>query len=383
MLDVRNTSPPAPYLVRVPAAPRQSPHHALGCHQKFAHARVRTDVLRVMPTTLLLRQSDFCRHSHRLVLTTAIPSSVTDSKQINSRHYTSTGFQAGGERNSYVARAQLREKSLIDGGHITALSHTFPRRFEDIVPTTSQAYRDLRARGPFHIVNIDACGSIAAPRANHTTRLIDAVYRVVELQLEIMTGRWLLFVSADARPNSIAEETLTGFCDAIFANAASNEDFHILATPLLDPNEADIRAAAMAAAAAPGTAFLQLFSLGLAKWLLHLAHPKQWDIRTHHPYCYSTMPGEDETPSMACLAFEFIPPPPGIQDRFRVARANPAPNPEYEDTSIRAVNKIRDIANADSRIRADEPLRTRMTQSLRTWLEEAGYDRNVLQALGA
>ena len=296
---------------------------------------------------------------------------------------TSTGFQAGGERNSYVARAQLREKSLIDGGHITALSHTFPRRFEDIVPTTSQAYRDLRARGPFHIVNIDACGSIAAPRANHTTRLIDAVYRVVELQLEIMTGRWLLFVSADARPNSIAEETLTGFCDAIFANAASNEDFQILATPLLDPNEADIRAAAMAAAAAPGTAFLQLFSLGLAKWLLHLAHPKQWDIRTHHPYCYSTMPGEDETPSMACLAFEFIPPPPGIQDRFRVARANPAPNPEYEDTSIRAVNKIRDIANADSRIRADEPLRTRMTQSLRTWLEEAGYDRNVLQALGA
>ena len=296
---------------------------------------------------------------------------------------TSTGFQSGGERNTHVARAQLREKSLIDGGHITGLSHTFPRRFEEIVPTTSQAYRDLRARGPFHIVNIDACGSIAAPRASHTTRLIDAVYRVVELQLEIMTGRWLLFVSADARPNSIAEETLRGFCDAIFANADTNEAFRNVAVPLLDPHEADIRAAVTTAAARPGTAFLQLFSLGLAKWLLHLAHPKLWDIRTHHPYCYSTMPGEEKTPSMACLAFEFLPPAPGLPDRFRVARANPAPNPEHEDTSIRAVNKIGGMANADSRIEADEPLRTRMTQSLRACLEEAGYDRNVLQALGA
>ena len=214
---------------------------------------------------------------------------------------TSIGFQSGGEGNPHVARAQLREKSLIDAGHITNRSHTFPRRFEDITHTNSQAYRELRARGPFHIVNIDACGSIAAPGADHANRLIDAVYRVVELQLETMNGRWLLFVTADVRPDSIAKQTLDGLCDAIFENADANEDFRNRAAPLLDPAEHDVRIAARNASERVGATFLQLFSLGLAKWFLDLARLKDWDMHTHHPYCYSTMPGGDATPSMACF----------------------------------------------------------------------------------
>ena len=295
---------------------------------------------------------------------------------------TSTGFQSGGEDNAYVARAQLREKSLIDAGHITSHSHTFARRFEDIIHRRGQAYRDLRRRGPFHIVNIDACGSIAPPGADHANRLIDALYRILELQFELMTGRWLLFVTADVRPDSIAQQTLDRLCNAIFANADANEDFRTRATPFLNPEEVDIRAAVKTASARVGTTFLQLFSLGLAKWLLDLAKGKRWDMKTHHPYCYSTMPTHDDTPSMACLAFEFVPPPAGLQDRFRIARAKPAPDPHPEDTSIRAADKIRDMANADSRITADEPLRTRMTENLRRWLEEAGYEAAALEALG-
>ena len=295
---------------------------------------------------------------------------------------TSTGFQSGGEDNSYVARAQLREKSLIDAGHITSRSHTFARRFEDITHTSGQAYRDLRRRGPFHIVNIDACGSIARPRAGHANRLIDALHRILELQFELMTGRWLLFVTADVRPDSIAQQTLDRLCDAIFANAAENEDFRNLATPLLNPQEIDIRAAVKTASARAGTAFLQLFSLGLAKWLLDLAKGKSWDMKTHHPYCYSTMPAGDDTPSMACLAFEFFPPPAGLQDRFGISRATPVPNAPLENTSIRAANKIRGMANADCRITADKTLRTRMTENLRRELEDAGYEPAALEDLG-
>ena len=296
---------------------------------------------------------------------------------------TSTGFQAGGERNPHVARAQIREKSLIDAGHITADSYTFARRFEEITNTGSQAYRDLKRRGPFHIVNIDACGSIAAPAANHAQRLIDAVYRIVEIQLEMTAGRWLLFVTADARPGSVARETLDRLCNAIFNNAQENEDFRQRAVPLLDPEEADIRVAVRRASEKPGEAFLRLFSLGLAKWLLSLAQGGNWDMRTHHPYCYSTMPGGDETPSMACLAFEFLPPPRGLPDPHGVARAQPAPAAEREDTSVRAAEMIGGMANVDSRMRMDEALRTHMTENLRMWLEEAGYEPAVLEGIGA
>ncbi len=294
---------------------------------------------------------------------------------------TSTGFQSGGERNRCVARAQFREKALIDAGYITRYSCTFARRFEDITETTSQAYRDLKRRGPFHIVNIDACGSIAAPTASHARRLIDAVYRTVELQLEIMTGQWLFFITVDARPDALAKETLDRLCKAIFMNADTNEDFRIQAAPLVFPGEVDIGNAVTKASRSTGEVFLRLFSLGFAKWLLYLARNKNWDMCTHAPYCYSTKPWNDETPSMVCLAFEFVPPPPGLQDCFEVARLQPIPTTERENTSIRAVDKIRDMINADSEIKSNKMLRTYMTDTLRKLLEEVGYDSAVLSQL--
>ncbi len=296
---------------------------------------------------------------------------------------TSTGFQAGGEGNREAARAKVREQSLVDAGTITVKSHTFPRRFEDIVQVNGSAYRDLKSRGPFHIVNVDACGSVASPGAAHKNRLIDAVYRIVELQLELKKGRWLLFVTADVRPESLAPETLNKLCEAIYKNADENDVFRNTALPLLDSSAEDIREAVQDASEEAGTKFLQLFGLGMAKWILHLARQKDWDMQTHHPYCYSTMPSSDETPSMVCLAFEFLPPPPGLPDLFQVAQAQPAPGPQHEDTSIRAAKKIRDMANADSQINTDESLRVRMVEKLRRLLEEAGYEQAVLADIGA
>ena len=296
---------------------------------------------------------------------------------------TSTGFQSGGEGNREIARAKLREQSLVDAGLITGNSHTFPRRFEEIIHVGSEAYRELKSRGPFHIVNVDACGSVAAPGADHQNRLIDAVYRIVELQLELKTGRWLLFVTADVRPGSVAEATLDRLCETIFSNADENEGFRTAALPLLGAGGADIRKAVEAASGEAGTRFLRLFGLGMAKWFLHLARGKNWDMKTHHPFCYSTMPGDDVTPSMICLAFEFLPPPPGLHDQFQVVRARPAPGPRHKDTSIRAAEKFLGMTNADCRIRTNGQLRAQMVERLRKLLAEAGYDQAVLAEIGA
>ena len=297
-------------------------------------------------------------------------------------HLTSTGFQSGGEGNRHVARAQVREKSLIDAGYITKGSHTFPWRFEEIADPDSQPYRDLRRRGPFHIVNVDACGSIAPPGAGHARRLIDAVYRIIELQLELKTGRWLLFVTADARPGSIAKKTLDSLCKAIFKNAKESEEFRSQATRLFDPQEADIRVAAEKASQRAGEPFLRLVSLGLAKWLLSLARKKDWDVKTLHPYCYSTMPHGKNTPSMACLAFEFLPPPRSLPDQFKVTHAQPSPTVEHMNTSILAADRISGLKNADSLMRLDAPLHSRMVQEIQDLLREAGYDPAVLAEIG-
>ena len=132
-----------------------------------------------------------------------------------------------------------------------------------------------------------------------------------------------------------------------------------------------------------GTRFLQLFGLGMAKWFLHLARGKNWDMKTHDPFCYSTMPGEGERPSMVCLAFEFLPPPRGLYDQFQGVRVQQAPGPLHRDRSIRAAEKIRGMANADSRIRTNDRLRAQMVENLRYLLAEAGYDQAVLADIGS
>lgn len=296
---------------------------------------------------------------------------------------TSTGFQSGGEGNPDVARVQVREKSLIDAGHITKYSHLFARRFEDIIAVKGSAYQELRRRAPFHIVNIDACGSIAAPTATHPHRLIEAIHRIVELQLELNKGRWLLFLTADARPGSIAQETLSKFCDAIVENAEVNDEFRDRASPMLSDGEPDIRIAARIASREEGDAFLRLFALGVAKWLLHLALEKRWDVKTHRPYCYSTMPAQVNVPSMACLAFEFLPPPPSLKDRFGISCAEPAPETNRPDSSLRAADRIGEMADLDLKLRENESLRSRMAENLRKLLEEAGYEPSALAEIGS
>ena len=296
---------------------------------------------------------------------------------------TSTGFQLGGEGNRLVARAELREKSLIDAGYITDNSHTYARRFQEIASPNGQALRDLRRRGPFHIVNIDACGSIAPPSANHPQRLIDAFFKTVELQLELKASRWLLFLTADARPDSIANATMNSLCEAIRLNAQESEDFRRRARGLLHAEELDIETAMERASETVGEEFLRLFSLGIAKWLLALGRQRRWAVKTHRPCCYTTMPEGDETPSMACLAFEFIPPDPGLSDPFEVSRARPTPPRNLQNMSVLAANAVSDIENADTRMKSDDSLRGRMAKRLRALLLEAGYPQTVLQGIDA
>ncbi len=296
---------------------------------------------------------------------------------------TNTGFLAGGEGNSYIARAKVREDSLIKAGYITNESYTFERRFEDITSAQGQAYRELQRKGPFHIINVDACGSIAAPTAQHANRLIDAIYRLVEYQFANKSGRWLLFLTADVRQDSLEPETLDRLCDAVLKNAEESAEFHEEVLSLFDQNEADIGTVVEEASGSHGEKFLKLFSLSFAKWLLHLSISKNWDMKTHSSYCYSTGTQGNDVPTMVCLAFEFLPPPAGLEDQFQVVNAAPVIGGQADDTSIRAVNKIAGMENLDCRMGLCNLLRASMVERTKELLQEAGYIASALAELEA
>ena len=295
----------------------------------------------------------------------------------------STGLLAGPPMNPHMARAKLREQALVDAGYVTDESQIYPYRFEEITAVTGMTYRLLEERGPFHIVNVDACGSIAAPTAQHSHRLVDALYRVVEFQLTHRADRWLLFVTVDARPDSIDEETLGNLYDAVVKNAQQSASFEAAVLSMVGNTGGPVDNAMRAVTVRDGAPFLRVFALSLSKWLLHFADEADWDTKTHTAYCYSTTQHDDQTPTMACLALEFLPRRAGLPDPFAVTRADPAPPNAAIDTSLRAISKIAAMEDLDQALRASPPLHDRMARRTAELLKEAGYPDSVLADLVA
>lgn len=294
---------------------------------------------------------------------------------------TITGFLAEAEGNPYHARAQVRQESLIKAGYITDNSQTYWRRIEEIGTDKSVAYLELRNRSPFQVVNIDACGSLALPNAEHAHRIIDAVYRIVETQLSRTTNKWLLFLTTDVRRENLRAETLQKITDAIRQNAETSTEFASETCELIDSECNDIEQAIANASQDDSEQFLSLFALGIAKWLLHLAGGKNWGVKMHSSHFYSSAPYPHVRPTMPCLAFEFLPPPASLTDPFQVTNAQPAPGNDHDGQSMRAVSKVRNMSNLDARLAENPQLARELIDSTRLLLEEAGYTATALSEL--
>ncbi|TDH38114.1 hypothetical protein E2A64_03015 [Pseudohoeflea suaedae] len=294
----------------------------------------------------------------------------------------SVGFLSDAEDSAMMARARVRETSLIQAGYIMDTSLTLPRSIESICNTTSGTLNELKRRAPFHIINIDACGSIAPTRATHSRRLIDAIFRLVELQLGKANHRWLLFVTVDARDDNLDADTFEALCNAVRENAKANADFELGAIAFLNGEATELEGA-IESSKTDGRPFLNMFSLGFAKWLLHLAEVKQWSIKLKRSHCYSTRPTEDASPSMVSLAFEFLPPPVGLVDPHSVSRQKPSPGGSTNNPSMQILEGASQIDDLDALLEADAELSVELNAATHSLLIEAGYEIDTLSPLVA
>ena len=294
---------------------------------------------------------------------------------------TATGFLAGNERNPQVARAKVREEGLIESGVISDHSHTLPRRLEELADVNGRTYQEIQRRGAFHIVNVDACGSIAPPSSDHSRRLIDAIHRLLEFQFNSHASPWLLFLTTDVRPDSVAKEAVVGLWNAVTQNADRDVTFRRMIADIFSLSGDDQVERLPRSVSDPGTRFLRLFSLGFGKWVLHLAERHRWRVKAHSAYCYSTTEHGNDAPTMACLAYEFRPPPPDHEDPFGVAApSNSAPiSAPGQPDSMRIATKVRGMTNLDIRLAENVELNTEMSHKTKRLLAEAGYPEDVLQ----
>jgi len=288
-----------------------------------------------------------------------------------------TGFLAEAEKESIRARSQFRTESLVKRGLIEDTSMTFPYRFEDLGHLKSQAYREIKTRAPFDVVNIDACGSIAPPTAQQPTRIINAIHELLTIQFSRSRKKWLLFLTTDARNENLSQPVREALKDAIRQNSAASAEFRDGARSLLsgDP-DADIEAA-LAGAEGGDERFLQFFSLGFSKWILHNANAVDWDVKSRQFYCYG--PQDAEHPTMACMAFEFSPRPVPMQDLFGAVENQAAPPDNSTDYSMQALQRASSMDNLDLYLQENPQICAEFAANQRELLVAAGYQAAALE----
>ena len=288
-----------------------------------------------------------------------------------------TGFLSEAVRERVKARSQFRAETLIKRGLVEDTSVTFPYRFEDISNLNSQAYRETKSRAPFHIINIDACGSIATPSTYNSDRIIDALHRLVELQIGGMPDPWLLYLTTDIREANLSKGVINAFEDAIRENATSSEEFCEGTIAYFGMSDDNLDAALAGVAGHPEK-FMSKFSLGFAKWLLHNASSHGWDVKCLPFFCYATTPINDDRVSMPCLAFEFRPRPINLEDKFGVVDLqNPDP-PEVQTYSMIALERTKQMQNIDTFLADNETIRIEFAKKQRDLLQRAGYQQIAL-----
>jgi len=292
------------------------------------------------------------------------------------------GFLDDASNTRVLARARVRQEGLVQSGHITTQSNTLPRKFESICYSNGDTLGQLKRTGPYHVVNIDACGSVAPKNSDQATRLVEAIHKLVELQISSNTSRWLMFLTVDVRLEHMDEETFDLLCDAIRRNAVESAEFAAAAAHLFDPGAGQDFEGSLATARAAGPrSALDVFSLGIAKWLLHMVDGRHWSVRMKRSFCYSTTGAEDGPATMCSLAIEFIPPGPGLVDPVGASRQPPALGGPQGDAGLQIVEAVSQLVDLDALLAADDALTSELNWRTRELLLEAGYQGEALRPL--
>ncbi len=292
---------------------------------------------------------------------------------------TTTNFLST-NKASLMARATLRQESLIKSDKITDRSATYSQRLEDICVPGGQAFRDVQRRGPYHAVNVDACGSITKGKRGY--RIIDAIHKIVDLQIKHSTGDWLLFLTADARPDNVDDDVLNALCDAIRQNAKESDEFRVGTLEMFGKSEVDDLESVLQEICQNDDSFVRLFVLGLSKWLLHNGQSVSWDVEALDSYCYSTRGGKDGeivAPSMPSLAFKFTRRLPSIVDPYQVVETPVTEEEHVKDYSILALRSSAQMPDLDKLLAENSELRGKLATTTYNLLKRAGYEESALE----
>jgi len=110
------------------------------------------------------------------------------------------GFNESHSSDYRNTRLHVSHNTVTSLQDVIRESYVTHDRFESVAQETSQAYRYMRHYGPFHIVNLDFCGSLFPNTRTENQAFYNAILRLLTYQFDHQRSEWLLFVTTMVEP---------------------------------------------------------------------------------------------------------------------------------------------------------------------------------------
>lgn len=292
------------------------------------------------------------------------------------------GFDAGSVQTEESTRAEgaathshgawiTAESALLQAGRITPDAVILSDRLEDIALPNSQAAIQLSQRTPFDVVNIDACDHLAYCPKGRSLNTFDALKSLLAHQMSARSP-WLLFVTTRAEPGLLGQPGIV-FQGAIHQNLLmQHSNFGASLANCLEADEARLAAELVTVWGTHDARFLQLYSIGLGKFLLQFFHAQPnlpANVELASIYAYRV---HGEHPDMLALAFRITPDAPRV---FAPNVGGAAVVPNLEPVrATRVVAQAMKLQDLDSVLENDQGIRNEAIDSTKALLQSASYD---------
>ena len=262
------------------------------------------------------------------------------------------------------------EAALRQAGKITPYAEVASDRLEDIAVQTSNARASLSRKPIFDVINIDACDHLAYRPAGRERNTFDALVALLQHQIKA-TAPWLLFVTTRAEPDLLGVPGVA-LMQAISRNITSAPEFVPALAGLIGCGEGAIFTHVVDTWKKTGEAFLKLYGLGVAKYLLQyfLQQPNcPANVELASIFAYRV---HGDSPNMAALAFLITPDP--VRAFLPNSGSLPTPASLEPKRACAAASRAGRLLNIDSTLETNRAMFKKAVNSTEALLGSANYD---------
>ncbi len=286
------------------------------------------------------------------------------------------GFNEGHGSDEENTRVFVANNAVTSLAGVIHDSQVLRDRFESIARDAS-GFAQLKKYGPFHVVNLDLCGSLLPNKQTQIEPYITAMDRLLRYQFANQKTTWLLFVVTMIEPSQVAPDEMAKFCKPTRKNFDSNPAFAAEVSKLFPASvlqDSDIPANVSGIS---DEEMLKVFGVAFGKWLLNLSHSgsPEWTVRMRQINRYGIEDNVGGT--MLSIAFQFKPnfAPPVDPTGISKLATPPSNFPSEADSAVKIAETVFKMRNVDIELNEKSELRELLTKESADLMESAGFDR--------